>query len=542
MGKKPASLWKRLFVWRKADPSEDPPREVESTQPMDVRPLDIPPNDPLLMYFLSTPGAVEVDSLNIKSPTLETLRAEGVKITLPLVSQGELIGLLNLGPRLSEQDYSSDDKRLLNNLATQAAPALRVAQLVRQQQQEARERERLAQELRVARIIQQTLLPHDVPELDGWELAAHWEPAREVGGDFYDFIPLPDGRMGILIADVTDKGVPAALVMATTRSLLRSVVEHFRSPGQVLARVNNLLCPDIPTNMFVTCLLLALDPKSGEIQFANAGQSLPLHSSEGQVVEWRATGMPLGLMPDMEYEEKKLLLQPGDRLLLYSDGLSEAHNPQGEMFGTPRIRAMLSGFPDNESPIDYDSLIDYLFLGLENYTGSGWEQEDDVTFVTIERLAPLLEVLDEEHEGERILAEFEIPSEPGNERQAARQVLEAVRPLGLSEARLSKLETAVAEATMNAMEHGNRYDPQKPVNIRVLVRSSDGVLVQITDQGGRSQIPEVEIPDLDAKLEGLQSPRGWGLFLIQNMVDEMTVHSGDDHHTIELTLKLEGVK
>ena len=538
MDNKTPSLWKRLFGWRTADTELEPSPEAEATLLADVRPLEMPLNDPLLMYFLSTPGAVEVDSLNLKSPTLETLRAEGVKITLPLVSQGELIGLLNLGPRLSEQEYSSDDKRLLNNLATQAAPALRVAQLVRQQQQEARERERLAHELRVARIIQQTLLPHEVPELNGWELAAHWEPASEVGGDFYDFIPLPDGRMVILIADVTDKGVPAALVMATTRSLLRSTIEHSSSPGDVLARVNDLLCPDIPPNMFVTCLLLVLDPQSGELQFANAGHSLPLHSSEDQVLEWRATGMPLGLMPGMDYEEKTLHLQSCDRLLLYSDGLSEAHNPQGEMFGTPRIRALLSGFPDEAAAIDFNSLIDYLFLGLENYTGPGWEQEDDVTFVTIERLAQAAHVLEEFGEGESILVEFEIPSAPGNERQAAKQVLEAVRPLGLSEARQKKLETATAEATMNAMEHGNRYDPQIPVQIRVLQRSGEAVLVQIIDQGGSNQIPEVEIPDLDAKLAGSQSPRGWGLYLIQNMVDEMSIHSGEDHHIIELTLKL----
>jgi hypothetical protein len=122
------------------------------------------------------------------------MKMAGVRLAVPLVSQGELIGLLNLGARRSEQEYSSDDRRLLNNLATQAAPALRVAQLARQQQIEARERERMDQELRVARVIQQTLLPKKLPEIQGYKVAAHWQPARAVSGDFYDFFEFPISR------------------------------------------------------------------------------------------------------------------------------------------------------------------------------------------------------------------------------------------------------------------------------------------------------------------------------------------------------------
>ena len=207
--------------------------------------VEIAPNDPLVAYFLSSPAATEVDKINLDSPALRELRAAGTMLVVPLVSQGELIGLLNLGPRLSGQDYSTDDRSLLNNLSTQAAPAVRVAQLVEQQQIETRERERMEQELRVARLIQQTLLPKEIPALDGWELAAYYQPARAVGGDFYDFIALDDGRLGLVIGDVTDKGVPAALVMATTRAVLRSAASASTRPGEVLARTNNMLCPDI---------------------------------------------------------------------------------------------------------------------------------------------------------------------------------------------------------------------------------------------------------------------------------------------------------
>ena len=220
MANKLSGIWERVRGNRNRSEIKTNEEQPDRSHPADIQPLDIPEDDPLLPYFLNSAGVVELDSLNLESSTLDILRQQGMKLTLPLVSQGELIGLLNLGPRMSEQEYSTEDKRLLNNLATQAAPALRVAQLVRQQQQEARERERLAHELRVARTIQQTLLPYEVPELDGWKLAAHWEPASEVGGDFYDFIPLSDGRLGILIADVTDKGIPAALVMASMGALL----------------------------------------------------------------------------------------------------------------------------------------------------------------------------------------------------------------------------------------------------------------------------------------------------------------------------------
>src|SRR6266542_242852 len=153
----------------------------------------------------------------------------------------ELIGLLNLGPRRSEQEYSTDDRKLLNDLAGHTAPAVRVAQLVREQEAEIRQRERIEQELRVARLIQQRFLPRQLPELPGWQVAALYRPAREVGGDFYDFIDLPDGLLGIVVGDVTDKGVPAALVMATTHSILRAEAPRLVAPSDVLTRANDLL-------------------------------------------------------------------------------------------------------------------------------------------------------------------------------------------------------------------------------------------------------------------------------------------------------------
>src|SRR5215218_2299469 len=210
------------------------------------------------------------------------------------------------------------------------------------QQQEAQERERIEQELRVARLIQQTLLPKSAPDLEDYQIAAYYQPAREVGGDFYDFFKLEDGRLGVVVGDASGKGIPAALVMANTRSVLRTIAQGGDiAPGQVLAEANEILYPDILVNMFVTCFYGVLDPKSVALSYANAGHDLPYrHRRSGNdAEELRARGMPLGSMPGMFYEEKETILDAGESVLFYSDGLVEAHDPEGEMFGSPRLRS-----------------------------------------------------------------------------------------------------------------------------------------------------------------------------------------------------------
>src|SRR5712691_1300623 len=325
-------------------------REVDHFRQMMPPPMDIAPNDPIVAYFLSAPGTLEVDKLHLDSPALQAMKNAGVKLAIPLVSQGELVGLLNLGPRLSEQDYSTDDRGLLNTLATQSAPAVRVAQLVQDQQTQARENERIQHELRVAQLIQKTLLPKDLPALPGWRVNSYYHAARQVGDDVYYFIYLDDDRLGLVIGDVTDKGVPAALLMATTRSVLRAVAQRVVSPGRVLEMVNEIIYQDIPPNMFVTCLYELLDPESGQLLYANAGHDLPYHRHQmGGVTELRATGMPLGLMPGMKYEEKETSLAHGESILFYSDGIVEAHNSDRGMYGFPRLMKLIGEYEEDFS-------------------------------------------------------------------------------------------------------------------------------------------------------------------------------------------------
>lgn len=207
-----------------------------------------------------------------------------------------------------------------------------------------------------------------------------YRPAREVGGDLYDFLPLSGDRLGIVIGDVTGKGMPAALIMATTTAMIRAAAKGSSSPGEVLSLVNNLLEIHIPSTMFATCFYAVLDLKSGSLRFANAGHDIPYLSRNGDVIELRAKGMPLGLLPEQSYPEQELTIARDDLVLFYTDGLVEAHAPDRQMFGFPRLKSLLQNHSAN------GSTIDLLINELQRFTGSGWEQEDDVTLVSIRKI------------------------------------------------------------------------------------------------------------------------------------------------------------
>lgn len=530
---------------------------VSNSMPTNAATLVLRPDDPAGVAFQRSASVVEVDRLPENSPIASALRASAMGLALPLVNQGNLEGILALSSRPGWRPYSDDVRELLAALAVSAAPALASARIAHQQDVEARARERVEQELQTARRIQESLLPKQTPELAGWQFATCYQPAREVGGDFYDFIEFGDGRLGIVLGDVTDKGIPAALVMATTRSMLRAVAaQPAVTPGIALAQVNRLLCADLPPGMFVTCFYAILDPATGRIHYANAGQDLPYtRRADGSVSELWARGMPLGLMSGAMYEEAETVLALGDELLFYSDGLIEAHSPAREMFGFPRLMALL-GEQASSAP-----QLDFLLNALANFTGPEWEQEDDITLVVLQRLQHAEGKETSRNESTlsdtqparaedgsagfpgpgdvwRTLDEWTMASQPGNERQAIARVAEAVQNLGLTPLRLEALKTAVGEATLNAMEHGHHYQPDLRVSIKALA-SATALMVRITDEGGAVPIPEAQAPDLDAKLAGSQSPRGWGLFLIKRLVNELRISSDGTHHTVELIMTLD---
>jgi serine phosphatase RsbU (regulator of sigma subunit) len=276
-----------------------------------------------------------------------------------------------------------DINRIVGGKIVEAWSAKSASPFLEMLDQERRERERLEQELEVARRIQQASLPKEMPQLEEWQITPYYKPAREVGGDFYDFLDLADGRLGVVVGDATGKGVPAALMMASTRSTLRAVAQACESPGDALRRVNDPLATDIPSNMFVTCFYAILDPNSATLSYANAGHDLPYLHRNGEAEELRARGMPLGLMPGMSYEEVEVSLGDDGCVLFYSDGLVEAHDPQGGMFGFPKLRALVAEHGENRS------LGNLLLEELYSFVGEGWEQEDDITLLTLRHSVPL---------------------------------------------------------------------------------------------------------------------------------------------------------
>ena len=319
--------------------------------------------------------------------SIEEQVAEGDKVVTRTIFNGthdqkEYRGVIPSGARITMETVTIH--HVIEGKIVEARHTANTAGFWQQRLQRERiERARIEQELQVARSIQQASLPKEVPTLEGWQISPFYRPAREVGGDFYDFHLLSEGHVGLVVGDATGKGVPAALVMSSTRSMLRGLARASNSPGEVLGQVNDLLVTDIPPNMFVTCFYAILDPKSGILSYANAGHDLPYLHRNGEAEELRATGMPLGLMPGMSYEEKQTILQAGEAALLYSDGLVEAHGPEGEMFGFPRLRARVAEHGEEAA------LGDYLMEELYSFVGEGWEQEDDITLLTLRCSAPL---------------------------------------------------------------------------------------------------------------------------------------------------------
>jgi serine phosphatase RsbU (regulator of sigma subunit)/anti-sigma regulatory factor (Ser/Thr protein kinase) len=539
--------WLDLFRARLREPADLPtlvheleqvvraiiqPRSAVLWAPPDVArhwssPATLPayaPDDPLIEHFVAHPAARRANRIEIDSPAFAALDAG---ILVPLVSLGTFVGLI----AIPEPELSADQIATLDEIAGLAASAIRVARLELQVGLAERVHQTTTEELRVAEIIQRSLLPESLPNISGWQLDAWYKPARVVGGDLYDIIPLPGDLLGIVLGDASDKSVPAALVMATVRTLIRAAAQRVVLPGQVLARANDDLCAQIPPGMFVTCFFAILDTASGRLRFANAGQCAPNLCGPNGVEELQASGWPLGMLPGRTYDEGEITLTPGSTLICFSDGLTETHDPAGEMFGTDRITATLAGV-DNCAP-----LIPALLAAQNEFAGPSWEQEDDVTLISLTRL-PDPEPVQEEPPAEPVtITAFTVPSTPDTERRAAERVLAAVADLPLTDAQRERLFTATAETVMNAAEHGNHFRDDLSVGIEV-VRQGNQLHVRISDSGHGGPIPKPITPNIDAKLAGLQSPRGWGLFLIEKMVDQLEVIDTPNGHTIELTVNL----
>ncbi len=299
-------------------------------------------------------------------------------LCVPLKIKNQVSGVVYVDNRLQAGVFTQADLDLLTAIASSAAIAIENARLY----QVAVEKGRMEQELQMAYDIQAGLLPHETPQITGWEFAARWQPAREVSGDYYDFIPLHDGRLGIAVADVSDKGMPAALFMALTRSTVRASMSHAHSPADGIARANQLICDDAADGMFVTLFYALLDPQAGEIAYVNAGHNPPLlyRAGKNRLEELTRTGMAMGVVVDSTYEQRTVRLDPGDFVLLYTDGVTDAINPQEQEFGEERLRRTIL----QERHTSMAKVIATLEQTLYDFAGTS-SPFDDITIVAVRR-------------------------------------------------------------------------------------------------------------------------------------------------------------
>jgi sigma-B regulation protein RsbU (phosphoserine phosphatase) len=322
-------------------------------------------------------GAGKGHALPIPDAVAEAFRAEAV-LGIPLIAQNEQMGVMIVDDPWHGEPPDPRLHNILMGIANQTGLALNNATL----QMVAREQEQMERELEVAREIQGSLMPDCCPVIPGWELAAAWRAARRVGGDFYDFIQLSDGLWGLVIADVADKGVPAALFMAMSRTLLRAVAINRKAAASTLLRLNELLRNDSWSDLFVTMFYAVWNPETGRIVYANAGHNPPLlvNVQSGEIKQLKGKGIALGVLSDIVIEEYYAKMAPGDVLLAYTDGITEAMQVDYVEWGLPSLEETLSGLYSHSAGEILDGVLD----AVNEFVGDA-PQSDDLTLWVLRR-------------------------------------------------------------------------------------------------------------------------------------------------------------
>lgn len=293
-------------------------------------------------------------------------------IDIPLYHHNKFIGILN-AQNTRVNAFSKHDLRLLKTLASHISIAIENSRLF---ENEKKEKEMMRSELKEAKEIQSRLFPKKSPGIPNFNIRGMCEPTYEVGGDWFDYIELPSGKVGVVLADVSGKGLSAALLMSSARTIFRVIAATEDSPAEVLKKVNEYLIQDLPTTRFITMIYLIVDPESGKIVMSNAGHMWPIHKTQDSVNQVKhETGFPLGIQKD-EYRDYDLSLEPGDKIILYSDGLSEAVNTDNQFFDEELIYRSLK-----KEQADLNSL----YGDLKSFVGNA-AQNDDTTIVEIEKL------------------------------------------------------------------------------------------------------------------------------------------------------------
>ncbi len=312
---------------------------------------------------------------------LETVLGTATAYNFPLVARGRLVGAKIVGlqrDRLGRTPFSNRRINILNGIAQQAATAVVNNQLYR----ESADRARMQQELDVAHTIQASFLPDGSPSIPGCSVATHWQAARQVGGDFYDFLPLGDDKWGIAIADVADKGVPAALFMALTRTILRAVAFSHSDPAQVLVRANEIIGREARSDLFVTVFYGVWDPATEHFTYANAGHNPPLLlQPSGNFQPLLGHGVALGILPELTMKSHTITVRPGETIILYTDGITEALNEDFDEFGLERLQVAARAAARRPA----GDVVRQITDNIRDHTGQT-AQFDDMTLIVLKRL------------------------------------------------------------------------------------------------------------------------------------------------------------
>ena len=356
------------------DPFKTLIRKVDASQVRDKYRLD----EDLSGWMLKYRRPLLINDFNQDSPfkgAVERFSHIRSLLSVPLLCKGRLIGVLNLFNKKEHGQFTNDDQRLLSIIASQSAQVIENARLYEEEKQ-LREIER---ELETARSIQQGLLPKERPAIQGFEVAGASYPAQEVGGDYFDFIELQNGKWGIALGDISGKGIPAALLMSNLQATLRS--QAWTSPGIVdcVTQTNRILCRNTESNKFVTLFYAELEPETRGFRYINAGHNFPLlltHANEFRSLE--TGGLVLGMLPDWTFEDELLKLEPGDMVVIYSDGMTEAENDREEQFGVDRLKSLML---ENRT-LPAQEIIDRLYREVTAFSGPE-KQDDDVTVVVV---------------------------------------------------------------------------------------------------------------------------------------------------------------
>jgi GAF domain-containing protein len=297
---------------------------------------------------------------------------------VPIAVKDALYGVMLIEEAPGGLRFRARRLEIITGIAQQAALAIQNDLL----QKEMVVRERLETEVQLARQIQQTFIPESLPQFDDWELAARWKTARQVGGDFYDVFDLPDGSLGLFIADVADKGVPAALFMALTRTLVRAAVIEAESPAEAMRRVNDLLVPDTKQGMFVTAVYAVLDMQTSELTYVNAGHNPPLWVREdGSIERLTRTAIALGVVTDGHVDQRTIKFKSCESLLLYTDGLTESFNAEGEFYGEERLLQSIRSVPCSTASDLLDAVEKFLLNFVQDMPPA-----DDLTMLVLRRV------------------------------------------------------------------------------------------------------------------------------------------------------------